>query len=126
MSGLPEKIPLSILDSSESTSLCMTHHTKYMIEIPTFPSFELDLLVIDTTKGEDNILGFNFLNHFNTSIYCRKGLTNLNSDNMDYYDPYKSFINDPPSSKSCASLVGDSKTPSFLSSVHIPSLNSHQ
>ncbi|MBW0530814.1 hypothetical protein O181_070529 [Austropuccinia psidii MF-1] len=28
--------------------------------------------------------------------------------------------------RSCASLVGDSRTPSFPSSVHIPSLNSHE
>ncbi|MBW0568532.1 hypothetical protein O181_108247 [Austropuccinia psidii MF-1] len=30
------------------------------------------------------------------------------------------------SAKSCAALVGDSRTPSFPSFVHIPSLNSHQ
>ncbi|MBW0574349.1 hypothetical protein O181_114064 [Austropuccinia psidii MF-1] len=88
MSELPEKIPLIILDSSESPSLFGTHHTKYMVELPSFPSFEWDFLVIDTPKGEDLILGFDFLNHFNPSI--------------------------------------DWKTPSFLSSVHIPSINSPQ
>ncbi|MBW0553197.1 hypothetical protein O181_092912, partial [Austropuccinia psidii MF-1] len=39
-SELSEKIPLIILDSSESPSLFVTHHTKYMVELPSFPSFE--------------------------------------------------------------------------------------
>ncbi|MBW0537289.1 hypothetical protein O181_077004 [Austropuccinia psidii MF-1] len=47
------------------------------------------------------------------------------ADQKDYYDPSKSFSNDFSSSKSCAALVGDSRTPSCPSSVHIPSLNSH-
>ncbi|MBW0521535.1 hypothetical protein O181_061250 [Austropuccinia psidii MF-1] len=89
MSELPEKIPLIILDSSESPSLLVTHHTRYMVEVPSFPSFEWVFLVIDTPKGEERILGFDFLNHFNPSIDWRKG------------------------------------TPSFPSSVHIPSLNYH-
>ncbi|MBW0588524.1 hypothetical protein O181_128239 [Austropuccinia psidii MF-1] len=126
MSELPEKIPLIILDSSESPSLFVTHHTKYMVELPSFPSFEWDFLVIDTPKGEDLILGFDFLNHFNPSIDWRQGLITFNSDHKDYYDPSKSFINDFSSAKSCAALVGDSRTPSLPSSVHIPSLNSHQ
>ncbi|MBW0512610.1 hypothetical protein O181_052325 [Austropuccinia psidii MF-1] len=126
MSELPEKICLIILDSSESSFLFVTHHTKYMVELPSFPSFEWDLLVIDTPKGEDPILGFDFLNHFNPSIDWRKGLITFHSDNKDYYYPSKSFINDFSSAKSCAALVGDSRTPSLPSSVHIPSLNSHQ
>ncbi|MBW0503309.1 hypothetical protein O181_043024 [Austropuccinia psidii MF-1] len=89
MSELPEKIPLIILDPSESPSLFVTHHNKYMVELPSFPSFEWEFSVIDTPKGEDLILGFD-----------------------DYYNPSKS-------------LVGDSRTPSFLSSVHIPFLNSY-
>ncbi|MBW0544341.1 hypothetical protein O181_084056 [Austropuccinia psidii MF-1] len=126
MSELPEKIPLIILDSSESPSLFVTHHTKYMVELPSFPSFEWDFLVIDTPKGEDLILGFDFLNHFNPFIDWRQGLITFNSDHKDYNDPSISFSNDFSSAKSCAALVGDSRTPSFPSSVHIPSLNSHQ
>ncbi|MBW0478439.1 hypothetical protein O181_018154 [Austropuccinia psidii MF-1] len=126
MSELPEKIPLIILDSSESPSLFVTHHTKYMVEIPSFPSFEWDLSVIDTPKGEDLILGFDYLNHFNTSIDWRQGLITFNADHKDYYYPLKSLSNAFSSSKSCAALVGDSRTPSFPSSVHIPSLNSYQ
>ncbi|MBW0494925.1 hypothetical protein O181_034640 [Austropuccinia psidii MF-1] len=125
MSELPEKIPLIILDSSESPSLFVTHHTKYMVEFPSFPSFEWDFLVIDTPKGEGLILGFDFLHHFNPSIDWRKGLITFNSDHKDYYDPSKSFSNEFSSAKSCAALFGDSITPSSPSSVHIPSLNSH-
>ncbi|MBW0486940.1 hypothetical protein O181_026655 [Austropuccinia psidii MF-1] len=126
MSELPENIPLIIMDSSEPPSLFVTHHTKYMVDISSVPSFEWDFLVIYTPKGEYLILGFDFLNHFNPSIDWRQGLITFNSDHKDYYDPSKSFSNDFPSSKSCAALVGDSRTPSFSSSVHIPSLNSHQ
>ncbi|MBW0583202.1 hypothetical protein O181_122917 [Austropuccinia psidii MF-1] len=126
MSELPKKIPLIILYSSESPSLFVTHHTKYMVELPSFPSFEWDFLVIDTPKGEDLILGFDFLNNFNPYINWRKRLITFNSDHKDYYDPSKSFSNDFSSSKSCAALVGDSRTPSIPYSVHIPSVNSHQ
>ncbi|MBW0567737.1 hypothetical protein O181_107452 [Austropuccinia psidii MF-1] len=97
-----------------------------MVELPSFPSFEWDFLVIDTPKGEDLILGFYFVNHFNPSIDWRQGLSTFNSDHKDCYDPSNSFSNEFSSSKSCAALVGDSRTTSFPSSVHIPSLNSHQ
>ncbi|MBW0535347.1 hypothetical protein O181_075062 [Austropuccinia psidii MF-1] len=55
----------------------------------------------------------------------KQGLITLNFDHKDNYDPSRFFSNDFPSAKSCAALVGDSKAPSFPSSVHIPSLNSH-
>ncbi|MBW0561963.1 hypothetical protein O181_101678 [Austropuccinia psidii MF-1] len=97
-----------------------------MVELPSFPSFEWDFLVIDTPKGEDLILGFDFLNNFNPSIDWRQGLITFNSDHKDYSDPSNSFRNDFSSAKSCAALVGDSRTPSFPSSVHIPSINSPQ
>ncbi|MBW0499140.1 hypothetical protein O181_038855 [Austropuccinia psidii MF-1] len=125
MSELPYKIPLILLDSSESPSLFVTHHTKYMVEIPSFPSFEWGFLVIDTLKGEHLILGFDFLNQFNPSINWGQGLITFNADQKDYSDPSNSFSNGFSSAKSCASLVGDSGTPSVPSSVHIPSLNSH-
>ncbi|MBW0468649.1 hypothetical protein O181_008364 [Austropuccinia psidii MF-1] len=125
MSELPEKIPLIILDSSESPSLFVTHNTKYMVEIPSFPIFEWNFLVIDTPKGEDLILGVDFINHFNPSIDWGQGLITFNADHKDYYYPSNSFSNDFSSAKLCAALVGDSRTPSFPSSVHIPSLNSH-
>ncbi|MBW0484147.1 hypothetical protein O181_023862 [Austropuccinia psidii MF-1] len=126
MSELPEMISLIILDSSESPSLFVTHHTKYMVELPSFPSFEWEFLVIDTLKGEDLILDFDFLNHFNPSVDWRQGLFTFNSDDKDYHDPSKSFSNDLSPAKSCVALVGDSRTPSFPCSVHITLLNSHQ
>ncbi|MBW0470368.1 hypothetical protein O181_010083 [Austropuccinia psidii MF-1] len=87
MLELPEKIPLIILDSSESPSLFVTHHTKYMVDLPLFPSFEWEFLVIDTPKGEDSISGFDFLNHFTPSIDWRQGLITFNADPKNYYDP---------------------------------------
>ncbi|MBW0560521.1 hypothetical protein O181_100236 [Austropuccinia psidii MF-1] len=97
-----------------------------MVELPSFQSFEWDFLVIDTPKGEDLILGFDFLNHFNPSIDSRQGLITFNADQKDYSDPYNSFCNDFSSAKSFAALVGDFRTPSFPSSFHIPSINSPQ
>ncbi|MBW0539023.1 hypothetical protein O181_078738 [Austropuccinia psidii MF-1] len=97
-----------------------------MVELPSFPSFEWDFLVIDTPNGEDLILGFDFLNHFNPSIDWRQGLITFNSDHKDYSDPSNSFSNYFSFAKSCAALVGDSRTPSFPYSVHISSINSPQ
>ncbi|MBW0479399.1 hypothetical protein O181_019114 [Austropuccinia psidii MF-1] len=99
MSELPENIPLIILDSSESPSLLVTHHTKYMVELPSFPSFEWEFLVIDTPKGEDLILGFGFLNHFDPSSDWSQGIITFNSDHKDYYYPSKSSSNDFSSAK---------------------------
>ncbi|MBW0463842.1 hypothetical protein O181_003557 [Austropuccinia psidii MF-1] len=97
-----------------------------MVDLPSFLSFEWVFLVIDIPKGEDLILGFDFLDHFNPSIDWRKGLITFNADHKDYYDPSKSLSTDFYSAKSCAAVVGDSRTPSFPSSIHITSLNSHQ
>ncbi|MBW0495880.1 hypothetical protein O181_035595 [Austropuccinia psidii MF-1] len=126
MSEIPENVAFLILDSSESHSLFVTHHTKYMVELPFFPNFEWDFSVIDNPKGEDLILGFDLLNHFNPSIDWRQGLITFNADHKDYSDPSNSFSNDLSSVKSCADLVSDSRTPSLPSLVHIPSLSSHQ
>ncbi|MBW0544042.1 hypothetical protein O181_083757 [Austropuccinia psidii MF-1] len=97
-----------------------------MVELPSFQSFEWNFLVIGTPKGEDLILVFDFLNNFDPSIDWTQGLITFNADHKQYYDSSKSFSNYLSSSKSYAALVGDSRTPSFTSSVNIPSLNSHQ
>ncbi|MBW0540278.1 hypothetical protein O181_079993 [Austropuccinia psidii MF-1] len=110
LTELPEKIPLILMDSSESPPLFVTHHIEYMVELPSFSRFEWDFLVIHTPKGEDLILGFAFLNHFNTSVDWRQGLITFNSDKKDYHDPSKSFSDDFSSAKSCAAL-------SLLSSI---------
>ncbi|MBW0487821.1 hypothetical protein O181_027536 [Austropuccinia psidii MF-1] len=94
MSELPEKIALIILDYSESPSEWVTHHTEYMVELPPFPRFKWDFLVINTPNGEDLIFGFEFLNHFNQSIDWRQGLITFNSYRKDYYDPSKYSSND--------------------------------
>ncbi|MBW0475006.1 hypothetical protein O181_014721 [Austropuccinia psidii MF-1] len=113
MSEIPEKTLPIILDSSDSPSLFVNHNIKYRMELPSLPSCEWDCLVLDTPKGEDLILGFGFLNHFNTSIDWRQGLLSFNSDDEDYYDPSKSFSNESSPSKSCAALVGDSRKHHF-------------
>ncbi|MBW0475693.1 hypothetical protein O181_015408 [Austropuccinia psidii MF-1] len=69
-----------------------------MVELPSFPSAEWDFLA---------------------------RLITFNADHKDYYDPSSSSSNDISSAKSCAALVGDYRTLSFPSSVHIPSFNSH-
>ncbi|MBW0481511.1 hypothetical protein O181_021226 [Austropuccinia psidii MF-1] len=74
--------------------------------------------------GEDLILGFGFLNNINPSIDWRQGLITFNADHKDYSDPSNSFRNDFSSAKSCAALVGDSRKPSFPSSVNILSIYS--
>ncbi|MBW0518857.1 hypothetical protein O181_058572 [Austropuccinia psidii MF-1] len=126
ISELPENIPPIFLDSSESPLLFVTHHIKCMVELPSFPSLEWDFLVIDTPKGEDLILGFDFLNHFNPSIYWWHRLITFNFENKDYHEPSNSFSNDYSSANAFEALVDGSRTPSFPTSVHIPSLNSHQ
>ncbi|MBW0486110.1 hypothetical protein O181_025825 [Austropuccinia psidii MF-1] len=55
-----------------------------------------------------------------------QGLITFNADQKYYSDPSNSFCNDFSSAKSCAALVGDSRTPSFPYSVHIPSIYSPQ
>ncbi|MBW0484318.1 hypothetical protein O181_024033 [Austropuccinia psidii MF-1] len=97
-----------------------------MVEHTSFPSFEWDVLFSDTPEGENLILGFEFLNNFKPTIDLRQGLITFNSEHKDYYDPSKDFSNEFSSGKSCAALFCDSRTPSLPSSVHIPSLNSHQ
>ncbi|MBW0542199.1 hypothetical protein O181_081914 [Austropuccinia psidii MF-1] len=72
---------------------------------------ELDSLIIDTPKGEDLLLVFEFLDHFNPSMDWRQGLITFNADHKDYCDASKSFSNEFSSAKSCAALVGDSRTP---------------
>ncbi|MBW0486498.1 hypothetical protein O181_026213 [Austropuccinia psidii MF-1] len=80
--------------------------------------------VFDTTKGEDPILGFDSLNHFNPSIDWRKGFITFDTDYKDSSDSSIHYINDFSTATTCESLVGDSRTPSFTYSVNITPLNS--
>ncbi|MBW0460553.1 hypothetical protein O181_000268 [Austropuccinia psidii MF-1] len=112
MSELPEKIPLFILDSNEYTSLVITHYTKWVVEVPSFPSFELDLFIID---GEYLILGYDFPHHFNPIVDCKNGLITYDSSGIISYNS-----NEFATSVNNSSLFGELKTPYLPSSVHIP------
>ncbi|MBW0525873.1 hypothetical protein O181_065588 [Austropuccinia psidii MF-1] len=112
--------------SSSSHKKTNFHSQKQDKPHSSFLNKDFKLKVIDTPKGEDLILGFDFINNFNPSIDWRQGLITFNADHKDYSDPSKSFRNDFSSDKSSAALVGDPRTPSFPSSVHIPSINSPQ
>ncbi|MBW0471718.1 hypothetical protein O181_011433 [Austropuccinia psidii MF-1] len=125
MASYPSRID-SLQDLMDVTLELDTRYHERQKEKNIWLRFEWDFLVIDTPKGEDLILGFDFLNHFNPSIDWRHGLRTFNSDYKEYYDPSKSFSNDFSSSKSCEALVGASRIQSFPSSVHIPPLTYHQ
>ncbi|MBW0539865.1 hypothetical protein O181_079580 [Austropuccinia psidii MF-1] len=90
-----------------------------MVDLPSFPSFEWDFLVIDTPKEEDLILGFEFLNDFNPSIDWRQELITFNSDQKDYSDTSNSFSSDFSSAKSCAALIKDVGEDNSVSSLHL-------
>ncbi|MBW0547266.1 hypothetical protein O181_086981 [Austropuccinia psidii MF-1] len=93
-----------------------------MVERPSLPSFGCDFLVIHTPKEEYLILDFDFLNHSNPSIDWRKGLITFNPDYKDSSDSFIPLSNEVNTAATCAALVGDSRAPSFPTSVHIPSL----
>ncbi|MBW0475359.1 hypothetical protein O181_015074 [Austropuccinia psidii MF-1] len=115
MSELLQKIPLFILDSNESPALLITHYTKSYVELPSFPSFVWDVFIIDSPKGEDLILGYYFLYHFNPIIDWKNGLITYDSSGIKY--PASNAL---ATAVNSVSLVGELKTPSLPSSVHIP------
>ncbi|MBW0475559.1 hypothetical protein O181_015274 [Austropuccinia psidii MF-1] len=122
MSEVPEKIPLFILDSKESPALFITHYTKWVVYLPSFPSFEWDFFIIDSPKGEDLILGYDFLYHFNPFIDWKIGLITYDCSHKDSSGilPYAS--NDFSTAGNSVSLVGELKTPSLPPSVDILSI----
>ncbi|MBW0582766.1 hypothetical protein O181_122481 [Austropuccinia psidii MF-1] len=121
MSELPEKILLFILDCNESTSLFITHYTKWVVDLPLFPSFEWDFFNIDSPKGEDLILGYDFLYHFNPLIDWKNGLITYDSSHKDS-SRITSTSNEFATSVNSVALVGELKTPSLPPSVPIPSI----
>ncbi|MBW0583044.1 hypothetical protein O181_122759 [Austropuccinia psidii MF-1] len=122
MSEIPENIPLFILDSNESPGLFITNYSKWVVDLPSFSSFEWDLCIIDSPKGEDLILGYDFLYHFNPIIDWKKGLITYASSHKDFSGIISSTSNDFATAFNSVSLVGELKTPSLPSSVHIPSI----
>ncbi|MBW0585668.1 hypothetical protein O181_125383, partial [Austropuccinia psidii MF-1] len=122
MSELPGNIPLFILDSNESTSLCITHYTKWVVDLPSFPIFEWDFFIIDSPKGEDLILGYDFLYHFNPIIDWKNGLITYDFSHKDSSGIISSTSNDFATAVNSVSLVGELKTPSVPSSIHTPTI----
>ncbi|MBW0477859.1 hypothetical protein O181_017574 [Austropuccinia psidii MF-1] len=122
ISELPEKIPLLILDSNESPALFITHHTEWAVDLPSFPSVEWDICIINSPKGEDLILGYDFLYHSNPIIYWKNGLITYDSSHKDSSGIKSSSSNALATAVNSFSLVGELKTPSLPSSVHIPSI----
>ncbi|MBW0471278.1 hypothetical protein O181_010993 [Austropuccinia psidii MF-1] len=113
MSELTEKIPLFILDSNESPALFITHYTKGVVDLPSFPSFEWDFFVIDSPKGEDLILGYDFLYHLNPIIDWKNGLITYDFSGIQY-----SASNALATAVNSVAVVGKLETPS-LPSFHL-------
>ncbi|MBW0520217.1 hypothetical protein O181_059932 [Austropuccinia psidii MF-1] len=122
MSQLPEKIPLFIVDSNESTSLFITHYTEWVVDFPSFPRFEWDFFIIDSPKGEELILGYDFLYHFNPIVDWKNGLITCDSSHKDSSGIFFSTSNDFTTAVNSVALVCELKTPSLPPSVHIPSI----
>ncbi|MBW0490581.1 hypothetical protein O181_030296 [Austropuccinia psidii MF-1] len=121
MSELPENIPIFILDSNESPAFFITHYTKWVVDFPSLPSFEWDFFIIDSPKGEDLILGYDFLYHFNPIIDWKNGYLTYDSIHKDSGGIKSSASNDLATAVNIVALVGEIKTPA-LPSVHIPSI----
>ncbi|MBW0466495.1 hypothetical protein O181_006210 [Austropuccinia psidii MF-1] len=83
ISELPENIPLLILYSNESPALFITHYTKWVVDFPSFQNFEWDFFIIDSPKGEDLILDYYFLYHFNPITYWKNVLITYDSSHKD-------------------------------------------
>ncbi|MBW0583102.1 hypothetical protein O181_122817 [Austropuccinia psidii MF-1] len=122
MSEFPEKISIFILDSNESTSLFITHYTKWVFDLPSFPSFEWDFFTINLPKGEELILGYDFLCHFNPISDCKDGLITYDSSHKDSSGITSSPSNSFTTPVNSAALIDEIQTPSLPPSVHIPSI----
>ncbi|MBW0479476.1 hypothetical protein O181_019191 [Austropuccinia psidii MF-1] len=122
VSELSEKIPLFILDSNESPSLFITNYTKCVVDLPSFPSFEWDFFIIDSSKAEDLMLGYDFLYHFDLIIDWKDGIITYDSSHKDSGGINSFTSNDLATAVNNVALVGELKTPSLPSPVHILSI----
>ncbi|MBW0497610.1 hypothetical protein O181_037325 [Austropuccinia psidii MF-1] len=113
MSEHPEKIPLFILGSNESPALFITHYTKWVVDLPSFPCFEWDVCIIDLPKGEDLILGYDSLYHFKPIIYWKNGLIIYDFSHKDSSGIKSYASNSLAASVNSVALVGELKTPSL-------------
>ncbi|MBW0507863.1 hypothetical protein O181_047578 [Austropuccinia psidii MF-1] len=119
MLELPEKIPLFIFDSNKSPSLFITHYTKWIVYLPSFPSFEWDFFIVDSPKGEEMILGYDFLYHFNPIINWNNGLITYHSSNKDPSGIKSSASNALATSVNTVSLIKDVGEDVAISSLHL-------
>ncbi|MBW0535162.1 hypothetical protein O181_074877, partial [Austropuccinia psidii MF-1] len=103
MSDLPGKIPLFILDSNESTSFS-------------------SVIMQSSPKGEDLILGYDFLYDFNPIIDWKNGFITYDSSHKDSSGINSSASDDVATNVDSVSLVGEIKTPYLPSSVHMASI----
>ncbi|MBW0477319.1 hypothetical protein O181_017034 [Austropuccinia psidii MF-1] len=75
------------------------------------------LIIPNSPKGKGLILGYDFLSQFNPIIDWKNGLITY-----DFSCINSSTSNDLATAVNSVSLVGEIKTPSLPSSVHIPSI----
>ena len=71
---LPVPIPLFIFENSHEPSQVITDSISWSFELPSFPSFAWDLMVVDAPSMEDIILGYDFLFHWNPVLDWQAGL----------------------------------------------------
>ncbi|MBW0487469.1 hypothetical protein O181_027184 [Austropuccinia psidii MF-1] len=79
-------------------------------------------IIPNSPKGEDLVLGYEFLYHFNPIIDCKNELITYDSSHKDSSGIKYSAINALAAAVNSVSLVGELKTPSPPSSVHILSI----
>ncbi|MBW0532868.1 hypothetical protein O181_072583 [Austropuccinia psidii MF-1] len=79
-------------------------------------------IIQNSPKGEDLILGYDFLYHFNPIIDWKNGLITYDFSHKDSSGIKSSTSNDFATSVNSVALVGELKTPSLPPSVHIPSI----
>ncbi|MBW0489559.1 hypothetical protein O181_029274 [Austropuccinia psidii MF-1] len=77
---------------------------------------------LHSPKGEDLILGYDFLYHFNPIIDWKNELITYDSSCKDSSGITSSTSNDLATPVNSVALVGELKTPSLPPSVHIPSI----
>ncbi|MBW0468085.1 hypothetical protein O181_007800 [Austropuccinia psidii MF-1] len=106
----------------ELDNLRMKEGGQFSLYIADFRSFEWDFFIIDSPKGEDLILGYDFLYHFNQIIDCKHRLITYDSSQENTSGMTASASNDFATAVKSVALVGELKIPSLPPSVHIPSI----
>ncbi|MBW0491701.1 hypothetical protein O181_031416 [Austropuccinia psidii MF-1] len=103
MSEIYEKIPLS-----------------FWIQMNPLPCSSP--IIPNSPKGEDIILGYDFLYHFKPIIDWKNGLITYDSSHKDSNGIKSSASNSLATAVNRVDLVGQLKTPPLPSSFHIPSI----